>query len=143
MSDCVFCSIAAGDGTAHRVYEDDAVTAFLDIRPVTRGHTLVVPKRHAADLTELSADLGAHMFQVGHTLSRALRISDLRADGVNLVLNDGKSAFQTVAHTHLHVVPRHSGDKLRFAKGLLLRPSSDLEGTAAIIREALERARES
>ncbi|NLE81353.1 MAG: HIT family protein [Rhodococcus sp.] len=143
MSACAFCSIAAGDGEAHRVYEDDTVVAFLDVRPVTQGHTLVIPKQHAADLTELSADLGSNMFQVGHTLSRALRISDLRADGVNLVVNDGKSAFQTVAHTHLHVVPRQNGDKLRFVKGLLVRRSSDPEGTAAIIREALERAPES
>lgn len=139
MNACIFCSIARGDGPAHRVYEDDTVVAFLDIRPVTRGHTLVIPKEHSSDLRDVAPSLGALVFRVGHAVSRAVRVSELHADGAHLVINDGKAAFQTVAHTHLHVVPRYDGDKLRFVKGLLLRRGSDLETTAANLRDALAR----
>lgn len=139
MTNCIFCRIVSGQDPATRVYEDEHVLAFLDIRPVTRGHTLVIPKLHADDLTDLSPDSAARVFQVGHSLARAVRVANLRADGANLVINDGRAAFQTVGHTHLHVVPRHKGDVLRFAKGFVLRRSSDPEGTAAVIREGLAR----
>lgn len=139
MTECIFCSIVAGDAPSHRVYEDDDILAFLDVRPIMRGHTLVIPKQHAPILGDLSADLAARVFGVGQRLATAVRRSDLAADGANLVVNDGKSAFQTVAHTHLHVLPRQSGDKLRFAKGLIVRRNIDPEGTAAAIRSALQR----
>lgn len=139
MSSCIFCKIAAEQAPATRVYEDGRILAFLDIRPITRGHTLVIPKVHSADLSDLDPVLGAEMFRVGQSLALAMRRSDLGSDGANLIVNDGKSAFQTVAHAHLHVVPRASGDKLRFATGLLLRRSTDPEGTAATIRDALQR----
>jgi histidine triad (HIT) family protein len=134
VNDCVFCRIAAGEAPATKVYEDDTLCAFLDIRPVARGHTLVIPKRHAAELDDLDADLGAHIFRAGHRLAMAVRRSSLGADGANLVLNDGTAAFQTVAHVHLHVIPRKHGDKLAFAAGLLLRRPHDPQATAAAIR---------
>ncbi|KAA0022434.1 HIT family protein [Antrihabitans cavernicola] len=139
MTSCIFCSIVAGDAPSTRVYEDDDILAFLDVRPILRGHTLVIPKTHAAQLDELDPELGARMFRVGHRLANAVRHSELAADGANLLVNDGKSAFQTVAHTHLHVLPRHNSDKLRFARGLILRPNKDPEGAAAAIRSALQR----
>ncbi|MCP2289076.1 Diadenosine tetraphosphate (Ap4A) hydrolase [Nocardia amikacinitolerans] len=137
VNDCVFCRIVAGEAPATKVYEDELLCAFLDIRPVARGHTLVVPKRHAAELEDLHADLGAELFRAGHRIALAMRRSSLLADGANLVMNDGKAAFQTVAHVHLHVVPRRHGDKLSFAKGFLLRRPNDPEGTAAAIRAGL------
>ena len=142
VSSCIFCNIVADEAPAVRIYEDDDVLAFLDIRPVTRGHTLVIPKTHAPDLVDLAPDLGSKVFRVGQAIAIAVRRSELGADGANLVVNDGRSAFQTVAHTHLHVIPRVSGDKLRFATGLVLRRSIDPEGAAATIRSALETHRE-
>jgi histidine triad (HIT) family protein len=139
MADCIFCTIVKGDAPSTKVYEDDDVLAFLDIRPVTRGHVLVIPKTHATELKDLDPDLGTKVFRVGHSLAMAVRQSDLKADGANLVINDGKSAFQTVGHVHLHVIPRQSGDKLRFVGGLVLRRSNDPKGTAAAIRAGLER----
>ena len=121
------------------MYEDEHVFAFLDIRPITRGHTLVIPKTHAGDLDELDAELGADLFRVGHRIAQAMRRSDLGADGANLALNDGKAAFQTVHHVHLHVVPRRSGDVFTFARGFLLRRSRRPEATAAAIRTGLDR----
>ncbi len=139
VNSCVFCAIVAGDAPSVTVLETDRVKAFLDIRPISRGHVLVIPKTHSADLDALEPDLGSAVFEAGQRISRALRRSDLRTDGANLVVNDGKAAFQTVFHTHLHVVPRWAGDKLRFAAGFVTRRSREPEATAAAIRVGLER----
>lgn len=134
---CVFCAVIAGDAPAVRVFEDDDYLAFLDIRPFTRGHTLVIPKQHFVDLTDTPAAILAGMVGVGQRVGQAARDSGLHADGNNLVINDGRAAFQSVFHIHLHVVPRRAGDRLSFAKGLLVRRDPDREGTGAILRAAL------
>ncbi|WP_068014395.1 HIT family protein [Nocardia mexicana] len=139
MSGCIFCGIVAGTAPATKVYDDETLCAFLDIRPITRGHTLVIPKQHATDLDDLDHELGARIFGLGHRLAKALRRSDLGADGANLVLNDGKSAFQTVHHVHLHVVPRQRGDLFTFARGFVLRRPHETATTAAAIRTGLDR----
>lgn len=134
---CVFCAVVAGDAPAVRIFEDDQYLAFLDIRPFTRGHTLVVPKQHYVDMTDTPAPTLAGMLAVGQRIAQAARTSGLHADGTNLAINDGKAAFQSVFHIHLHVVPRRDGDKLSFAKGMLLRRDPDREATGAILRAAL------
>lgn len=139
MTDCVFCGIVDGTAPAHIVYEDTDVLGFLDIRPLRTGHTLLIPKIHASNLAELPAEQGAKLFNAGQIVAAAQRASALAADGVNLLVNDGRAAFQTVFHSHLHVVPRHDGDKLTLAKGLLIRKDKDLPGTAAILRAQLPR----
>jgi histidine triad (HIT) family protein len=136
---CVFCEIVAGRAPAIRIYEDDDYLAILDIRPFTRGHTLVLPKRHTVDLTDTPPEICAEMVALGQRIARAARASGLHADGNNVVINDGRAAFQSVLHIHLHVVPRHDGDKLSFAKGMLLRRDPDREETGRILREALEK----
>ncbi|MGW4368694.1 HIT family protein [Nocardia takedensis] len=137
MNDCVFCRIVAGEAPATKVYEDDTLCAFLDIRPIARGHTLVIPKSHAAELDDLDPDLGARIFRLGHRLALAARRGGLSADGANLVLNDGRAAFQTVPHIHLHVIPRRRGDTFAFAKGFLLRRPHDPIATAAALGAGL------
>ena len=134
---CVFCAIVAGESPAIRIYEDDDYLAILDIRPFTRGHTLVIPKRHSVDLTDTPPDTCADMVRLGQRIAQAARKSGLHADGNNVVINDGKAAFQTVFHIHLHVLPRQSGDKLSVAKGVLLRRDPDREETGRILRAAL------
>jgi diadenosine tetraphosphate (Ap4A) HIT family hydrolase len=136
---CVFCAIVSGHADAVRVYEDDSFLAFLDIRPIVRGHTLVVPKTHSTDLTDTPAETVAGLVTVGQRIAKAARVSELAADGNNIVINDGKAAFQTVFHIHLHVAPRQEGDKLSFAKGLVVRRDPDREATGRILREALAR----
>ncbi|HEY9311750.1 HIT family protein [Williamsia sp.] len=138
MTECIFCAIATGASPAHIVYEDTDILGFLDIRPVRPGHTLLIPKQHAADLAELSPELGGKLFVAGQSIAAALRTSPIAADGVNLLVNDGRAAFQTVFHSHLHVVPRHHGDKLTLARGLLTRRDNDMPATAAILRAHLE-----
>lgn len=134
---CVFCEIVAGTAPAIRVYEDDDYLAFLDIRPFTRGHTLVIPKAHSVDLTDTPAAVLAGMLTVGQRIAQATRASGLAATGNNVAINDGRSAFQSVFHIHLHVVPRRDGDKLSFAKGMLLRRDPDRQTTGRILRDAL------
>jgi diadenosine tetraphosphate (Ap4A) HIT family hydrolase len=107
---CVFCAIVTGRSDASRVHEDEHVVAFMDIRPVTTGHLLVVPRAHAASLETLPEDLGARIFLVAHRLAGALRRSGLPCAGVNIFLADGAVAGQEVFHVHLHVLPRTTGD---------------------------------
>jgi len=139
MDPCVFCAIAAGAAPSALVYRDPHVVAFLDIHPVARGHTLVVPRTHADRLEDLDPDAGAAMFRVAQRLGRAITRSNLRADGSNLVVNDGRAAFQTVFHVHLHVIPRWERDRVRLATGLLRRRLRDPDTVADAIRTGLDR----
>lgn len=134
---CVFCEIVADKAPAVRVYEDDDFLGFLDIRPFTRGHTLVIPKQHSVDLTDTPAAALAGMLTVGQRIAQATRSSGLAATGNNIAINDGKSAFQSVFHIHLHVIPRRDGDKVSFVKGMLVRRDPDREATGRLLREAL------
>jgi histidine triad (HIT) family protein len=136
---CVFCAIVAGEAPAIRIHEDDDHLAILDIRPFTRGHTLVFPKRHSVDLTDTPPDTVAGMAALGQRIAKAARASGLHADGNNIAINDGRAAFQSVFHIHLHVVPRRDGDKLAFAKGMLVRRDPDREETGRLLRDALAR----
>jgi diadenosine tetraphosphate (Ap4A) HIT family hydrolase len=134
---CVFCAIVAGEAPAIRIYEDDQYLAILDVRPIVRGHTLVIPKKHTVDLTDTPADTVADLVRIGQRIAKAARASELEADGNNIAINDGKAAFQSVFHIHLHVAPRKAGDKLSFAKGLVVRRDPEREATGRILREAL------
>jgi histidine triad (HIT) family protein len=110
--DCIFCKIAAGELPGAIVDEDEHTVAFMDINPATRGHALVIPRRHSENLLEIeAADLEA---TVRAAQRLAQRVSDrLGADGVNLLNSCGRAAWQTVFHFHIHVIPRYAGDPLR------------------------------
>jgi diadenosine tetraphosphate (Ap4A) HIT family hydrolase len=134
---CAFCAIVAGEAPAIRVYEDEDYLAILDVRPIVRGHVLVIPKAHTVDLTDTPPATISTMMTIGQRIAKAARASELHADGNNIVVNDGKAAFQSVFHVHLHVAPRTSGDKLSFAKGLVVRRDPDREATGRVLRDAL------
>jgi len=95
----------------------------MDIHPIRPGHTLVIPKDHAAHLADLDLDDGTHLFRIAQRVAMALRESDIRCEGINLHLSDGEAAGQEVFHVHLHVIPRYAGDGF----GLKLPPD---HGTA-------------
>ncbi len=110
--DCLFCKIIATEIPAQIVAEDDRTVAFMDINPATRGHALVVPRRHVANVLEIEPDDLAATVLAAQLLAR--RITErLGADGVNLLNSCGPVAWQTVFHLHVHVIPRYSGDPLR------------------------------
>ena len=110
--DCIFCKILAGELPATIVDEDERTIALMDIAPATRGHALVIPRTHVADLLTIERDdldaVGAAAQRLAGTVKRRLG-----ADGVNLVNSCGAAAWQTVFHFHIHVIPRYDGDPLR------------------------------
>jgi histidine triad (HIT) family protein len=137
---CVICEIAAGRAPASMVHSDDTVIAFLDIRPVNAGHLLVVPREHAAGLSDLDPAAGSAVFAVAQRLAGALRTCGVPCEGVNLFLADGEVAGQEVPHVHLHVLPRLPGDGFRLDVKFLSPDRADLDATAGRIRGTLGEA---
>lgn len=133
---CLFCAIAAGDVPAEIVWESDDVVAFLDIRPVFPGHTLVVPRRHVVTLADLPDDLMVPLFSATRKLSAAVEHEAFGAHGSFVANNNHVS--QSVAHLHVHVVPRHRKDGLKgFFWPRTKYADGEAEAVAARLREAL------
>lgn len=109
MNDCVFCKMVAGQIPIAKVYEDEAVLAFLDIGPVSDGHTLVIPKEHFTKVHECTpgvlAAVGSCLGRITGAVAEAMD-----ADGYNVLCNNGRAANQVVEHLHFHVIPRRMGD---------------------------------
>ncbi len=140
MDECVFCNIVKGTVPESIVYDDEKVLAFMDIQPVNPGHVLVIPKVHASGLPDLDEETGAYMFKVGMRVADAVKRSGVKCEGVNLLLSDGRAAFQEILHVHLHVIPRFEGDNLHigFGRQYRLKPGrNELDRIAAKIRSAL------
>lgn len=135
---CVLCRLVARQLPVSVVHEDEHVVALMDHQPVNPGHVLVVPRRHVPLLDELDEDLVAHAYRVAHRLSRALRRSGLRCDGVNVLLADGAAAGQEVPHVHVHVFPRSPGDGRISGEGRV-RDRADLDEAATQVRAGLRR----
>jgi histidine triad (HIT) family protein len=110
--DCLFCKIVAGEVPSTRVHEDERTVAFMDINPATRGHLLVIPRAHARDLLVVAPEDLAACAHAAQRLA-GLAIERLGAGGVNLLNSCGVTAWQTVFHFHLHVIPRYDDDPLR------------------------------
>ena len=133
---CIFCTIVAGDAPAHVVLDDDVVLAFLDLRPLFPGHTLVVPRDHHETLTDVPPDLLGPLFTRVQRIAGAVE-SGLGAAGSFVAMNNRIS--QSVPHLHVHVVPRNPKDGLRGFFWPRTRYSDDAEAAAvaARLREAL------
>lgn len=104
---CIFCMIANHEINSSIIYEDDKVVAFLDLSQVTKGHTLVVPKKHYANLIECDSEDLAHVIKVTQMLSKRI-MERCGATGVNILNNCNEVAGQTVMHVHFHIIPRYS-----------------------------------
>lgn len=115
MSDSIFSKIIRGEAPGSFIYRDRLVSVFLDVEGMNPGHCLVVPNDAATCLAELDPETGKHLFSVAHRIANLYRAGAIECEGVNLWLSDGEVAGQEVAHVHLHVVPRHSGDSLRIS----------------------------
>ena len=106
---CIFCKIANGEIPSRKLYEDDKFVVILDLGPATKGHSLIIPKEHYANLYEMPADLAGEAMKLAQKM--AIKMTDaLGADGFNLVQNNGEVAGQTVFHFHLHLIPRYKED---------------------------------
>jgi histidine triad (HIT) family protein len=111
MNDCIFCSIVDGDIPSHKLYEDDLFLAFLDIFPASKGHTLVIPKDHHADIHAIPADLYGSMAAVAKKVADLL-MEKLSSEGTTIFQMNREAGWQTVFHAHMHVIPRWSEDAL-------------------------------
>lgn len=134
----IFEKIINQEIPAYIVYEDDLVIAFLDILQSTKGHTLVVPKKKYVDIFDIDEDVLAHLIKV--TKKLAIKIKDVfDAKGVNLVNNNGKAAFQSVFHYHMHIIPRYENDNfdISFENNTKNMTDEEYKKRAALIKAAL------
>ena len=134
--DCLFCKMVAGQIPVTKVYEDDIVLAFLDIGPISDGHTLVIPKRHYEQLHDCPAEL------LGQIASRLGKIagavsSAMNSDGYNVLCNNGRAAGQVINHLHFHIISRNNGDGLFSRWPSYEYQAGQIESVAARICEHL------
>jgi len=132
MSDCIFCKIISGEIPSHKVYEDKNVLAFLDINPINPGHTLVIPKKHSADLLEAPEETVVELIKIVKKIALAV-MKATGAKGFNLGLNNGEAAGQAVTHLHFHIMPRLENDGYKLWAG-----KSYKEGQAKQIAEKIK-----
>ena len=107
--ECIFCKIAGGEIPSSTVYEDEDFRVILDLGPATKGHALILPKNHFANLFEIAEDMDAKAFILAKKIAKKMKDA-FGCDGVNIVQNNGVAAGQTVFHFHIHLIPRYEGD---------------------------------
>jgi histidine triad (HIT) family protein len=108
MDDCIFCKIINGEIPSYKVYEDDIVYAFLDISQATKGHTLLLPKQHVKDIFDYDEDLASAVFARVPKVAKALEKALPDMQGLNILNNNKELAYQSVFHSHIHLIPRYS-----------------------------------
>lgn len=111
MENCIFCRIANGEIPAATLYEDENFRVILDLGPASKGHALILPKTHAANIYELSDEMAAKAMILAKKMATAMTAA-LKCDGFNIVQNNGECAGQTVFHFHMHLIPRYKGDQV-------------------------------
>jgi histidine triad (HIT) family protein len=134
---CVFCKIVRKEAPASIVYEDEVVLAFMDIRPVSEGHTLIIPKQHWIDVFDIPEELLASTHKIAKKIALAVKEA-AQADGVSIVQQNGKAAGQDIFHLHIHVIPRFEGKKMPRFEELGVADRETLEKSAEKVRRHLE-----
>jgi histidine triad (HIT) family protein len=137
MDGCVFCKMVAGEIPVTKLYEDDAVLAFLDIGPISDGHTLVIPKQHCTTVHECDPEVLVDVWTRLGTIAEAV-ITAMDADAYNVLSNNGVAAGQVVDHLHFHVIPRKVGDRVFTQWPSYKYKKGQLEEIAARIRSHLK-----
>ncbi len=135
--DCIFCKIIKGEIPCEKIYEDDKILAFLDIKPAVKGHTLLVTKEHYVDFLTLPNNLISHLFHRAKEITPAI-MKGANADGFNIGVNNGASAGQVIFHCHLHIIPRFKSDGLTMWQGSEYQ-EDEIKEYAERIRENLKK----
>lgn len=134
MSDeCIFCKIVKGELPTDKIYEDDLVLSTLDIKPVSPGHTLIIPKEHFNTILDLPEELLCEVMKRVHKIAKVV-IKAVNASGFNMIVNSGRTAEQLIDHVHVHIIPRFKGDNIRYTHP----PIQYLEGEKEKIMEKIK-----
>ena len=134
MENCIFCRIVRRELPASKIFENDKVLAFLDINPISRGHTLVIPKEHYLDITDIPEEILKEIIAVTQNISKKI-FEKLGADGINLQNSNKPAANQVVPHYHMHIIPRYNGDGIHIMHGVQQGEKKDFE---KIMKELIE-----
>ncbi len=132
MKECIFCKIIEGKIPCNKIYENKNTLAFLDINPINKGHTLVIPKEHSKNILDVNQkdldDVSETVRKLAPKIKKAVK-----AEGINIMSSNGEAAGQEVPHLHIHIIPRFKDDKLEYWKG-----KSYEEGKAEKIAEDIK-----
>ncbi|MBQ2799887.1 MAG: HIT family protein [Lachnospiraceae bacterium] len=125
-NNCIFCKIANGEIPSSTLYEDEMVRVILDISPASKGHALILPKEHYANLYEISDEMASHVIKTAKKMAKKMQ-EELGSEGLNVLQNNGELAGQTVFHYHMHLIPRYQGDKvnMKWENGKLSESSKE------------------
>lgn len=141
MENCIFCKIINKEIPSYPVYEDDVVYAFLDITQTTKGHTLVIPKQHVTDIFEYDETLASELFSRIPKIARAIEQAFPECQGLNIVNNNRELAYQSVFHSHIHLIPRYSKEddfSLTFNDNSQKYSTEDMTSIAQAIQEKVK-----
>ncbi len=135
---CLFCKIARGDISCHKIYEDEKVLAFLDIQPLHPGHVLVIPKEHYSFLTQLPDDLTSYLFTVVKKITPIV-FELMHAEGILVIQRNGPSAGQLIPHIHVHIIPTYKGDDVKDFKEREKADEADLKNISLEFSNAIKK----
>ena len=141
MENCIFCKIIDQEIPSYKIYEDEKVYAFLDISQATKGHTLVVPKQHVNDIFEYDENLAADLFTRIPKIARALEKAFHEMEGLNIINNNKELAYQSVFHSHVHLIPRYSKKddfSIHFGNHAEEQSAEELQAIADKIKEQVK-----
>ena len=141
MENCIFCKIIDQEIPSYKIYEDEKVYAFLDISQATKGHTLVVPKKHVTDIFEYDENLAADLFTRIPKIARALEKAFPEMKGLNIINNNKELAYQSVFHSHVHLIPRYSKKddfSIHFGNHAEEQSAEELQAIADRIKEQVK-----
>lgn len=135
--ECIFCKIANGVIPSNTLYEDEDFRVILDINPATKGHALILPKKHYNGIYDLEPEIAEKVFCLAQKMAKAIK-AELNCDGLNILQNNGETAGQTIFHFHMHVIPRYVHDNLNFCLEEKQKVEYDLGETAKKIKSAIK-----
>ncbi|MCA9765408.1 MAG: HIT family protein [Carnobacterium sp.] len=141
MSECIFCKIIKNEIPSRKIYEDEYIVAFLDLTQVTPGHALVLPKKHVVDIFEYDEELASIVFSRIPKIARAIKESDSTIEGMNIVNNNGAIAYQSVFHSHIHLIPRYTKQddfNIKFGDNSNKHSAEELDHIVTLIKEKME-----
>jgi histidine triad (HIT) family protein len=133
-SECIFCKLSQGEIPSDKIYENKHLVSILDIKPVSPGHALVIPKQHFKTILDVPQELLCEMMQVTQKIAKEI-IAVTKAHGFNIIVNSGRAAEQLIDHVHIHIIPRSMGDNIRYTH----KPIQYKEGEKEDILERIKK----